>query len=211
MTIQLFTFNPVQENTYVLHDETLECIIIDAGCFYDQEKALLKKYIDDNKLIVKRLINTHLHFDHQFGNRFVSETWGLKPEAHKDDEFLLDGVVAKARVFGFPIREDAVPVGHYLNEGDEICFGKTRLGILHIPGHCPGHLVFHNETEKILFTGDVLFKGSIGRTDLEKGDYNSLISGITKKLLTLPDETVVYPGHGPTTTIGREKEFNPYL
>lgn len=211
MIIKLFTFNPVQENTYVLHDETGEAVVIDAGCFYDAEKQQLKDYIDHHQLKLKRVLNTHLHFDHQFGNRYLFETFGLSPEAHRDDEFLLEKVKAKAMVYGFPIREDAQPLGAYLNEGDLISFGNTQLKCLHIPGHSPGHLVFHNEQEKVVIGGDVLFKGSVGRTDLERSNHNDLISNIIKKLFVLPDETVVYPGHGPSTNIGYEKQFSPYL
>jgi len=211
MTIKTFTFNPIQENTYVVHDETGEAIIIDAGCFSENEKQLLKSYIDDNGLKLKRVINTHLHFDHQFGNKFLFDTYGILPEAHREDEFLLKGVVAKAMIYGFPILEDAQPLGDYIEEHQEIKFGNTCLRSIHVPGHCPGHLVFYAEKEKVLFAGDVLFRGSIGRTDLEWGDYGALIKNITDKLLILPDETVVYPGHGPTTTIGAEKKSNPYL
>lgn len=211
MNIKQFTFNPVMENTYVIHDDSREAIIIDAGCFYDREKAQLKSYIDSNQLIVKRLINTHLHFDHQFGNRFVAETYGVLPEAHPADEFLLERVKAKAVIYGFPISEDAQPLGAYLQESDIIRAGNMELECIFVPGHAPGHLVFHAKDEKVLFAGDVLFRGSVGRTDLEQGDHSTLILGIQKKLLIMPEQTVVYPGHGPATTIGEEKLHNPYL
>jgi len=211
MTIKIFTFNPIQENTYVVHDETGEAIVIDAGCYYDNEKQQLRSYIDNNGLKLKRVINTHLHFDHQFGNKFLFDTYGLTPEAHREDEFLLERVVAKAMIFGLPIQEDAQAIGSYIEEHQEIRFGNTTLRSIHVPGHCPGHLAFYAEKEKVLFAGDVLFRGSIGRTDLERGDYATLIKNITEKLLILPDETVVYPGHGPSTTIGAEKTSNPYL
>ncbi len=198
-------------NTYVIHDESREAIIIDAGCFYAQEKTQLKSYIDSNQLIVKRLINTHLHFDHQFGNRFVAETFGVLPEAHVADEFLLESVKAKAIIYGFPISEDAQPLGGYLQEGDIVKAGNMELECIYVPGHAPGHLVFHAKAEKALFVGDVLFSGSIGRTDLVQGDHSTLVQGIRKKLMILPQETIVYPGHGPTTTIGEEKLHNPYL
>jgi glyoxylase-like metal-dependent hydrolase (beta-lactamase superfamily II) len=211
MNIKQFTFNPVMVNTYVIHDDSREAIIIDAGCFYDREKLQLKKYIDDNRLIVKRLINTHLHFDHQFGNRFVAETYGVMPEAHPADEFLLEKVKAKAIIYGFPISEDAQPLAGYLQEGDIIRAGNMVLDCIFVPGHAPGHLVFYAKNENVLFAGDVLFRGSIGRTDLERSDHAALIQGIQSKLMILPDETVVYPGHGPATTIGEEKVHNPYL
>lgn len=211
MTIKIFTFNPIQENTYVVHDETGEAIVIDAGCYFDEEKKKLKSYIDEQELTLKRVLNTHLHFDHQFGNKFLFETYGILPEAHPADEFLLQGVVAKAMIYGFPIQEDAQKIGNYLSEHQEIKFGNTLLRCILISGHSPGHLVFYNEKEHILFGGDVLFRGSIGRTDLERGDHATLIKNITEKLLVLPDQTVVYPGHGPATTIGEEKETNPFL
>ena len=205
MTIKIFTFNPIQENTYVVHDETGEAIVIDAGCYFDEEKKKLKSYIDEQELTLKRVLNTHLHFDHQFGNKFLFETYGILPEAHPADEFLLQGVVAKAMIYGFPIQEDAQKIGNYLSEHQEIKFGNTLLRCILISGHSPGHLVFYNEKEHILFGGDVLFRGSIGRTDLERGDHATLIKNITEKLLVLPDQTVVYPGHGPATTIGDRK------
>jgi hydroxyacylglutathione hydrolase len=211
MTIKTFTFNPFQENTYLLHDETKEAIIIDAGCFNDGEKRLLKNYVEENGLIIKRLINTHLHLDHQFGNKYVADTFGVIPEACQEDEFLLDNVVAQARSFGLPINEGTQVLGSYIIENQEIRFGDTILKSIHVPGHSPGHLAFYSEKDGAVFVGDVLFQGSIGRTDLPKGDYATLILSITKKLLPLPDSTVVYSGHGPTTTIGYEKKNNPYL
>ncbi|NDP20351.1 MAG: MBL fold metallo-hydrolase [Paludibacter sp.] len=211
MTIKTFTFNPFQENTYVLFDETNEAIIVDAGCILDAEKQKLKKYVEDNNLIIKRVINTHLHLDHQFGNRFLVEVYGIKPEASKDDEFLLETVVEQARTFGFPIDEEAQPLGDYIVENQEIKFGNSSLMALHVPGHSPGSMAFYSEKDNVLISGDVLFQGSIGRTDLPRGDYATLILSITKKLLPLPDSTVVYCGHGPTTTIKKEKEDNPFL
>ena len=211
MTIKTFTFNPFQENTYLLYDESNEAVIIDAGCLFDSEKLQLKNFIVEQKLTVKHLINTHLHLDHQFGNKFIADTFGLKPQAHIEDEFLLDTVVAQARSFGFPINEEAQALGSYISENQEINFGHAKLKAIHVPGHSPGSLAFYSEENGVLFVGDVLFKGSIGRTDLVKGDYATLIQSITKKLLPLPDSTIVYSGHGPTSTIGYEKVNNPYL
>lgn len=212
MKIKKFTFNPIQENTYIVHDEQSgDAIVIDAGCLFPQEKESLKKYIEDNKLTVRRVLNTHLHFDHQFGNKFLFDTYGISPEAHPEDEFLLRRIVEKAQVFGFTIQENAQQIGAYLSEGQIIRLGDDSFTCIHVPGHSPGHLVFYNEKNKALFAGDVLFYGSVGRTDLERGDHAALIKNITEKLLILPDDTTVYPGHGPATTIGREKKFNPYL
>jgi len=211
MTIKIFTFNPFQENTYLLFDETKEAVLIDAGCITETEKLTLKRFIDENGLTLKRLINTHLHLDHQFGNKFVADTFGLLPEANQQDEFLLANVVAQARSFGFSVEEEAQALGAYINEGDEIKFGNCSLKAIHVPGHSPGSLAFYSEKEGVVFAGDVLFRNSIGRTDLPYGDYATLILSITKKLLPLPDSTVVYCGHGPSTTIGSEKSSNLYL
>ena len=211
MTIKTFTFNPFQENTYLVFDETNEAILIDAGCITDAEKQLLKLFIEDSNLNLKRLINTHLHLDHQFGNKFIFNTFGIKPEACVEDEYLLENVVAQARSFGFQVEEEAQLLGGYIIENQDIKFGNSSLKAIHVPGHSPGSMAFYSEKEGVLFAGDVLFYASIGRTDLPKGDYATLILSITKKLLTLPDSTVIYSGHGPTTTIGNEKTNNPYL
>jgi len=211
MTIKTFTFNPIQENTYLVYDETNEAVVIDAGCVSEIEKRALKNYIEDNNLTLKRVINTHLHFDHQFGNKFLFDTYGILPEAGKADEYLLDDVVAHVRSFGLDIKEEAQPLGGYLTENQVIKFGNTSFVIYQVPGHSPGSVAFYDEKDGILFAGDVLFRGSIGRTDLPQGDYATLIESITNKLLTLPDSTVVYSGHGPSTTIGFEKKNNPFL
>lgn len=211
MTIKTFTFNPFRENTYILHDETNQAIIIDAGCLNDDEKMAFKMYIDENKLTLTRLLNTHLHLDHQFGNKFISQTYGIKPEACEEDEFLLQNVGIQARLFGLAFNETAQEIGSYITDNQEIKFGNTSLKALHVPGHSPGSMAFYSEKDNILFAGDVLFRGSIGRTDLEKGDYATLIRSIQNRLLPLPDSTVVYCGHGPATTIGDERVNNPYL
>jgi len=211
MTIKTFTFNPFQENTYLVFDETNEAVVIDAGCLQAGEKQILTRFIEDNKLTLKRVLNTHLHLDHQFGNKFLFDTYGIAPEACIEDEFLLENVVAQARSYGFPVTEEAQPLGAYIIENQEITFGNSSFKAIHAPGHSPGSMVLYSEKDGVMFAGDVLFQGSIGRTDLPKGDYASLILAITKKLLVLPDSTVVYCGHGPSTTIGYEKKNNPYL
>jgi hydroxyacylglutathione hydrolase len=211
MTIKTFTFNPFQENTHLVYDETNEAVVIDAGCLQADEKQVLTRFIEDNKLTLKRVLNTHLHLDHQFGNKFLFDTYGIAPEACVEDEFLLENVVAQARSYGFPVTEEAQPLGAYITENQEITFGNSSLKAIHAPGHSPGSIVLYSEKDGVMFAGDVLFQGSIGRTDLPKGDYASLILAITKKLLVLPDSTVVYCGHGPSTTIGYEKKSNPYL
>ena len=211
MTIKTFTFNPIQENTYLVYDETNEAVVIDAGCISEIEKRALKNYIEDNELTLKRVLNTHLHFDHQFGNKFLYATFGIKPEAGKEDEYLLENVISQTRSFGMAVEEEAQPLGGYITDNQEIKFGNTTFKALHIPGHSPGSMAFYDEKEGVLFAGDVIFRASIGRTDLPKGDYATLIHSITNKLLPLPDSTVVYSGHGPATTIGFERKNNPFL
>lgn len=211
MQIKVFTFNPIQENTYVVYDDSNECVIIDAGCYTSQEKEQLSQFIEHNKLVLKRVLNTHSHFDHVFGNSYLAEKYGVFPEAHQGDEFLVENMVEAAKLFGFFSGVSPQKIGAYLNEGDVVQFGNTSFEVLHVPGHSPGSVCFYEKTAGVLFTGDVLFEGSIGRTDLFGGDFATLINGITKKLLILPDETLVYPGHGGTTTIADEKMHNPYL
>jgi glyoxylase-like metal-dependent hydrolase (beta-lactamase superfamily II) len=212
MKIKIFEFNPIGENTYVLYDETNECVIVDPGCFFPDEERYLLDFILDNELIVKHLLNTHLHFDHIFGNQFIYDQFKVEPEANKDDEFLLEAMPAQLRAFGFEDRGiTAPPIGHYLKENDVITFGNQRLVVLQVPGHSPGSVVFYNQDAGCAFVGDVLFRGSIGRTDLARGNYDQLIEGIEEKLFKLSPDTVVYPGHGPLTTIGEEIKNNPFF
>ncbi len=211
MTITTFQFNPFQENTYLVSDDTGEAVIIDCGCLYPTEEAQLKQAISTDKLVVKRLLNTHLHLDHSFGNYMVAQTFGVLPEAHQADEFLISETSKQAQLFGIPASVREQPLGGYLNDGDMVAFGRTEFEVIHVPGHSPGGICFYCRTEQIIFVGDVLFAGGIGRTDLPQGNYADLISGIQNRLFTLPDETVVYSGHGPTTTIGSERVHNPYF
>lgn len=212
MSVKSFAFNPVQVNTYVLYDDTKECIIVDPGCFFPQEKEILSKFIKDNELKVVRIINTHLHFDHTLGLNYTLETFGLQTEAHQDDEFLLEQLPQQLEMFGFGKQTEPTPqLGKYLNENDIIEFGNQKLKAIHVPGHSPGSLVFYNEAEGYAIVGDVLFNGSIGRTDLPKGDMHQLLDGIRTKLFILPENTIVYSGHGPATSIGKEKTTNPFF
>ena len=211
MTVKCFEFNMFPVNTYVLSDETGEAVIIDAGCFYEDEQEKLRKYIKDNGLTVKHLLNTHLHLDHIFGNAFVEREYGVKPEAGAEDEFLLSKMKEYCHVFGIDLNEEPPAIGKYLSEGDEVTFGNTSLKVLNTPGHSPGSLVFYSEKDGCAFCGDVLFRGSIGRTDLDKGDFKQLINSISTKLFTMPDNTYIYTGHGDPTTIGNEKMNNPFF
>ena len=212
MNIKVFEFNPIAVNTYVLYDETGECVIIDAACFFPNEQQELLSFINNNKLVVKHLLNTHLHFDHVFGVNFMEEQFDVKMKAHKADEFLLASMQQQMAMFGFPANGKYIPtMGEYIDENDIIEFGNQKLSIMSVPGHSPGSIVFYNKEKDLVVSGDVLFNGSIGRTDLPQGDHNLLIDGIKTKLLVLPEDTVVYPGHGPSTTIKGEKQMNPFL
>ena len=212
MIIKTFIFNPLQENTYLVIDQASnECMIIDAGMLFDQEKQQIAAYLQDNNLQLKYVVNTHLHLDHCFGNGFLYNTFGVKPLAHADDEDLLRFMNAHAAAFGVPFNEEPQPLGGYLSEGDTLQLGNETFEVLHIPGHSKGGIVFYNAAQGVLFSGDSLFNMSIGRTDLPGGDYATLINALTQKVMTLPDATVVYPGHGPTTTIEQEKMYNDYL
>lgn len=212
MKIKAFEFNPLGVNTYVLYDENRDCIIFDAASIFPEENETLLRFIDDNNLEVKRLINTHLHFDHIFGANLISERYKIMLEAHKDDLFLLDSLEQQMQMFGFNSEREYKPkIENFLSENETIVLGDQELKIIHVPGHSPGSLVFYNEVEEFMIAGDVLFNGSIGRTDLVGGNFDQLIEGIQSKLFILPDNTVVYPGHGPSTTIGREKKHNPFV
>jgi len=211
--IKIFEFNFVAVNTYLLYDETKESVLIDCGCMNQNEEQTLSDFIERNNLQLKRLLCTHLHYDHIVGNAFIHHRYGLEPEAHRADVELLPSARTQMRfmnVFQFSMPDD-INITKYLNENDKICFGNSELTIRHVPGHSPGSLAFYNQRDGFVLTGDALFDDSIGRTDLWGGDYDILMASIKDKLLTLPDETVVYPGHGPSTTIIDEKRFNPFL
>jgi len=211
MEIKKFEFNPFPVNTYLLYDETLECVIIDAGMLHDEERELLDQFIEENQLKIKYLLNTHCHFDHVLGNAYIQKKYGVELMANEADSFLLDRVKEQALMFGVPISDEAITLNKNLNENDIVSFGNTSLHVLHVPGHSPGSLCFYVPNENCLFVGDVLFNGSIGRTDLPGGDYEELIKGIKDKLLILPENTTVYSGHGEETTIGKEKRTNPFF
>ncbi len=211
MNLAIFTFNPFQENTYVLYDETGECVIIDPGCFENSEKLELDNFITSNELQPVRLINTHCHIDHVFGNKFVSDRYDLQLEIHKGELPVLKAVPQVSEFYGIPFPEPSPMPGSYLEEGDVVTFGNTKLETYFTPGHSPASISFLCKEDKILIAGDVLFRESIGRTDLPGGDHATLISSIKNNLFPLGDDVKVYPGHGPETTIGWEKRNNPFL
>jgi glyoxylase-like metal-dependent hydrolase (beta-lactamase superfamily II) len=209
LEVKSFVFNPFQENTYVLYDETNQCVIIDPGCFEKEEKEELVDFIEHNSLQVMMLLNTHGHIDHVLGNAFIKERFNVKLYIHPTDEATLLAAKAYASNYGFHQYQEATPDA-YLEEGDEVSFGNQTLRVLFVPGHAPGHIAFYHSKDKVLLGGDVLFYNSIGRPDLPGGNLETLIDSIHQKLFVLPDETVVYPGHGPQTTIGYEKKTNPF-
>lgn len=210
MKVTSFTFNAFSENTYILSDETKECVVIDPGCYDKSEKQQLADFIKNEGLKVVRLLNTHCHIDHVFGNKFVADTYNVALEIHEKDLETLRAVPTYAPNYGFPNYEEQLP-GAFLKEGEKVKFGNTELDVIFTPGHAPGHVVFYNREDKICIGGDVLFQNSIGRTDLPGGDFDTLIRSIKDELFTLPDDVTVYPGHGPETTIGHEKKHNPFL
>jgi len=210
ISIKKFTFNPVQENTFVVYDETGECAIIDAGCFFENERQELDAFISQQQLKPVKLINTHCHFDHIMGVTHCRAKYHINFEIHADEAPLVEQAAEHGDLFGIPVEPvDAADV--YFKEGDLITFGNSSLQVIAAPGHSPGGVVFYNPEQKMLIAGDVLFYGSIGRTDLPGGSFERLTDNIKTKLLTLPEETIVYCGHGPETTIGFEKNSNPFL
>jgi glyoxylase-like metal-dependent hydrolase (beta-lactamase superfamily II) len=209
LSIQTFTFNAFSENTYVVSDETKDAVIIDPGCYSREEQQELSAFIETNGLKIKFILNTHCHIDHVLGNYFTKDKFKAPLLIHQIEDAQLRAVKNYAPVYGFTNYSPAEP-DQFIGEADAIKFGNTSWKILFLPGHAPGHVGFYDEKEKIMFSGDVLFSGSIGRTDLPGGNFDTLIRSIHQKLFTLPDEVEVYPGHGPTTTIGEEKISNPY-
>lgn len=208
--IHTFTFGPFQENTYILYNEAKDAVIIDPGNMSASEDQEVKNFIASHGLSLKRLLLTHAHVDHISGNRFIFDTYGLLPELHREDIPLLERHKMVADMYGLPCQESPM-AKEFLNEGDVIELGKDVLNIYFTPGHAPGHIVFHCKAQDFLIAGDVLFKGSIGRTDLPGGDFDTLIRSIKQKLFPLADNTTVYSGHGPSTSIGFEKKNNPFL
>ncbi|MFL5809965.1 MAG: MBL fold metallo-hydrolase [Flavisolibacter sp.] len=210
LTVQPFTFNPVQENTYVVYNEKGQCCIIDPGCYFASEEQELKGFIEKNALKPTYLLNTHCHLDHIFGNRFIHKTFGLLLYLNKLEEPVLEYGPASGQLWQLPFDNYDAEL-KFIEEGDVIRMGDDELHVLFTPGHSPGHVSFYNKENKFVISGDVLFEGSVGRTDLPGGNFNILEESIRTKLYTLPEDTIVYPGHGDTTTIGDEMKTNPFV
>lgn len=208
--IQSFVFSPFQENTYVLFDETHEAVIIDPGCLMQAEKETLAQFITQNRLIVKALLQTHAHLDHVFGSAFVKRKYGVKMWMHKNELPILASVENRCQLWGIRGYEP-VEADEFIDESDIISFGNSQLEILFVPGHAPGHLAFVNHAQRFVIGGDVLFKGSVGRTDFPLCDHEALINSIQTKFMALEDDYRVYAGHMDSTTIGHERRTNPFL
>ena len=207
--IKSFTFNPFMENTYVLFDETKEAVIIDPGCYEPEEKKLLMDFIKEERLKPKFLLNTHCHIDHVLGNAFIRESFGIPLMIGENEVETLKAVESYASSYGFQGYQ-STQADSLLKDGDTVVFGDTTLSHVFVPGHAPGHIAFYDDTKTFIIGGDVLFDGSIGRTDLPGGDLDTLINSIHSEFFKFPEETIVYSGHGMPTTIGKEKASNPF-
>lgn len=210
LTVQAFTFNPVQENTYIVYNEKRQCCIIDPGCYFASEEMELMDFIEKNGLQPVYLLNTHCHLDHIFGNRFVAKTFGLSLYLNKLEKPVLDYGPASGQLWQLPFDNYDGEL-HFLDEDDVVKMGADELHVLFTPGHSPGSISFYSKEDKFLISGDVLFQGSVGRTDLPGGDFTILEESIKTKLYTLPADTIVYSGHGDSTTIGDEMKTNPFV
>jgi glyoxylase-like metal-dependent hydrolase (beta-lactamase superfamily II) len=210
MKVHRLVFSPIEVNTYILEDESGDCAIIDCGCYDKSETDILTKFLEDNKLKPVLLLNTHSHLDHIFGNNFMLESYGLKTLAGELDEMNRKSAVSHAAMFGLSMEAPPEPVG-FLVDNQVIKFVDNELIALHVPGHSAGSFAFLSKNDNCVFTGDALFAGSIGRTDLPGGNFETLIGSIKTKLFTLPPSTIVYPGHGKETNIMTEMKYNPYF
>lgn len=211
LNIQRFVCNMIRENCYVVSDSTNECVIIDCGAYYEEERRAIVDYIRNNKLVPKHLLCTHGHVDHNFGDNTIYDEFGLKPEAGAGDEEFMNDLKGQAeKMFNVTIDYDFPPVGHYFERDEVISFGEHKFQTIPCPGHSPGGTTFYCPEEKVAFTGDTLFHDSIGRTDFDGGSMFMIINSL-RELAQLPDDTRVLPGHGGETTIGNELAHNPYM
>ena len=212
ISIKTFAFNLLQENTYVVSDDTLECVIIDCGAYYDDERKAITEYIDSQGLKPVHLLATHGHWDHNLGIDTIYQNYGLQVEAAKEDDFIITDIPRNFQsIIGAPLRREYPPVGRYFSPDEVIHFGNHSLQVLMTPGHSPGSVVFYCAEEHTAFTGDTLFRMSVGRTDFDGGSYTDLMASLANVLAKLPSDTVILPGHGPQSTIDYELHYNPYL
>jgi glyoxylase-like metal-dependent hydrolase (beta-lactamase superfamily II) len=210
LNVHSFTFNPFSENTYLLINEEKQCWVVDPGMYGTEEEHILIDYITTNELVPQAIINTHAHLDHIFGAQKLMDVYKIPFGVHQDETSVLELGTSSAALFGFDFPNIPKPT-FYIKEGENLHLGKDELQVFHTPGHSPGSISLYNEAGRWAIAGDVLFSGSIGRTDLPGGDYDTLIRSIRTHLFPLPDHTVVYSGHGPATEISIEKKHNPFL
>ena len=212
LEIKIFMCNLLQENTYIVSDDTKECVIIDCGAYYEEERTAIVPYIKENELTPKHLLCTHGHFDHNFGIDTIFQTFGLRAEIAAEDDYLVNDLNEQFMdIVGAPLRREFPKAGRFFEPDEVIHFGRHELKVLKTPGHTPGGVVFYCEEEKVVFSGDTLFRMSIGRTDFKGGSYEDLMNSLKNVIAKLPADTVVYSGHGPKTIIGEELRYNPYL
>lgn len=212
LEIKIFICNLLQENTYIVSDDTKECVIIDCGAYYEEERTAIVQYIKENELKPKHLLCTHGHFDHNFGIDTIFQTFGLRAEIAAEDDYLVNDLNGQFMdIVGAPLRREFPKAGRFFEPDEVIHFGRHELKVLKTPGHTPGGVVFYCEEEKVVFSGDTLFRMSIGRTDFKGGSYEDLMNSLKNVIAKLPADTVVYSGHGPKTIIGEELRYNPYL
>lgn len=212
MQITRFVCNMVEENTYLVYDSDGEAALIDCGAFHQEEKQAISRHIREHNLHLKRLLNTHGHFDHIFGADYIYKEYGVKIQLADAERTTFESSVSQMCTFMHrPLPLELPPAGTYLHDGDLIEVGSLRFEVIATPGHTPGGICFYDQTHGVLFSGDSLFKGSIGRTDLPGGDFQALVQALKTRILSLPDQVTVLPGHGPATTIGAERRNNPYL
>lgn len=212
MKIKAFVNRPIDENTYVVSDDTREAVIIDCGALFPEDQQKIAEYIEREGLTITQHILTHGHFDHMFGSQWVADTYGCRPKLHPADTDIYEGSVERVSTFFHRRIEFPVPrVGSFFNECNTLRFGTHTIRVIACPGHTQGGVCLYIEDEGVLFSGDSIFQGSIGRTDMEGGDHTALVTSLAERVLTLPEEVVIHPGHGPSTTVRNEKLFNPYL
>ena len=210
LQVKQFTFNPFQENTYIVYNDQKQAAIVDPGCSTENERKQLVAFIDKNELLPILLLNTHCHIDHVLGNQFVFEKWGLALHIHANEKFVLDHAPMFGEMYGIAMEAYSGEI-EYLKEDSTIHLGGNVLDILFTPGHSPGSVSFYSKNDGFVLSGDALFSGSIGRTDLPGGNYETLINAIKTQLYGLPDDTKVFSGHGGGTSIGYEKRNNPFV
>jgi len=211
ITVRTFVFNPFEENTYLLYDETKEAVLIDCGCMTAAEEKMLLDFITHNDLKLTHVLCTHMHFDHVIGNAFICKKYDIKPEAHQKEVEMIPSMKEQMKLLRVRLTVQEIAIKNFIVGNESIRFGESELATLLVPGHSPGSLAFYSKKDGIIVVGDTLFRESIGRTDLWCGNFDMLVTVIRDKILSLPDETIIYPGHGPSTTVNHEKFNNPFL